>query len=177
MEKASYDDFYLNLDPTAAQRLTGNTKPQSIHVVGCGSAEELPRDLMDACCAASAIQHASSRLGLSTSVGVSRSKLLSRLLSPLHKPAAITALADAGMADFLHSQPIRRVPGLQGKLGRQVCEVLGAESVGDLRRFARVELVDKFGEATAAMLSDLANVRLSGTVRERVAPKTIICER
>ena len=54
-----------------------------------------------------------SKLGVTLSCGVASTKLLARLVSPLHKPDGLTALAPAAAADFLCSQPIKAIPSLR----------------------------------------------------------------
>jgi nucleotidyltransferase/DNA polymerase involved in DNA repair len=188
VEKASYDDFYLCLDPGAKEveqrtcslpdaNPEGSPSMSNVHLVGCPSVWALPRDLALGCTAALEIQAAIRELGLSASVGVSRSKLLSRLASPLNKPSAVTAVADAGAVQFLHSCSLRKVPGLKGKLGKEVAEALGIETVGELCRSRKPDLVERFGRKVGTMLAELAAGKCSGEVRERGLPKTIICER
>ena len=149
-----------------------------MHLIGCPCMSALHCDLAAGCLAALGAQAAIRDLGLSASVGVSRSKLLSRLASPLNKPNAITAVADgAGALQFLRSRPLRQVPGLQGKLGRAVTEALGVETVGELRRSQKRELMARFGQKDGMMLHDLAAGKVVGEVKERGLPKTIISER
>ena len=52
-------------------------------------------------------------LGLTVSCGVARSRLLARLVGPLHKPDCATVLPDAGAVPFIRSQPLRQIPSLR----------------------------------------------------------------
>lgn len=61
-------------------------------------------------------------VGLTTSVGVGRSKLVARMLSPLAKPDGVLVLPDAQVEALMHSRRVRALPGLQQQRGRLIAE-------------------------------------------------------
>jgi nucleotidyltransferase/DNA polymerase involved in DNA repair len=180
VEKASYDDFYLELrpdSPAVASHQLSSPGSYSVHFVGVSSVSDLPPRLQFAVRAAVSIQSAIRELGLSASVGVSHNKLLSRLLSPLNKPAAVTVIQPSAALPFLHSQRIRAIPGLQRKAGQGIVAALGIETVAGVAGFSEAQLRATIGAPHAELLLDLFRGSLRHAVKERGPPKSIIAER
>jgi nucleotidyltransferase/DNA polymerase involved in DNA repair len=126
----------------------------------------LAPDLARACLLAAQIQQTVSQtLGLWVSIGVGRTRLLARLLSPLHRPAAITALPDALAAAFLAARPLLSIPQLRGKAGEAAAEALGVATVGELQRFAPAELAARVPPRLARMLARLAATTRCASLR------------
>lgn len=114
--------------------------------------------------------------GVTVAVGVGRTRLLARLLSPLHKPAGVSALSDARRAAFLAAQPLARIPKLRGKGGAELRAALGVETVGDLARFSEAELAAHVPRKQAAYLASLPRGGPVGDVEERGPPKSLLAE-
>lgn len=114
--------------------------------------------------------------GVTVSVGVGRTRLLARLLSPLHKPAGVSVLPDTCRVAFMAAQPIARIPQLRGKAGAEVCAALGAVTVGDLARFSEADLAARFPAKQAAYLASLPHGGHAGEVAERGPPKSLLVE-
>ena len=135
VEKASYDDFYLAVQPSTASGTTA-VCPSDLDVVqggwsGLGPSLQhgaqvglLPTQLScpnQSCptlslhlqVAAQIRETVRKVVGLSVSCGVAPTKLLARMISPLHKPEGLCALPADKAADFLRQQPIRSIPSLQ----------------------------------------------------------------
>lgn len=91
-------------------------------------------------------------LNISVSVGVARTRLLSRLLSPLNKPRGISVLAPSHTAAFMAATPLTAIPSLGGKAGPRL-EALGATTVGDLAGIPQAALA---AAADPALLATLA---------------------
>uniref|UniRef100_A0A7S4B1M2 UmuC domain-containing protein n=1 Tax=Chrysotila carterae TaxID=13221 RepID=A0A7S4B1M2_CHRCT len=64
------------------------------------------------------------KLGLTASVGVARSKIAARMMSPLAKPDGILLVTDTEADAFMLSRPIRSLPGFQQQRGKEVCTKL-----------------------------------------------------
>ena len=74
----------------------------------------LPLEMRSACALAERLRGAiKQRVGLTASVGVARTKLVARMLSPRAKPDGILAVGDANVAAFMAVHDIRRLPGWQ----------------------------------------------------------------
>ena len=119
----------------------------------------------------------SSRLGLIVSCGVANSKLASRLASPLHKPDGLTIVSHVVAKDFLRGSAVRTIPGLKGKLGKEIENMLHVHLVGDLEKFAVSELCKRFGPKTGTWLGELARGIDTSKIVETDAQKTMMVER
>lgn len=137
MEKTSYDDVYLDVTTlTSGFHRRGESSVEALPRVRAWSADgeprpclvdTLPDDLWRACQLANELRRAlASGVGLTASVGVGRSKLVARMLSPLAKPDGVLCVADALVPIFMSRQPIRKLPGLQQKRGREISAALEA---------------------------------------------------
>lgn len=86
-------------------------------------------------------------LKLSASLGVATNKLIAKVASDFRKPHGITVVPPGEEAAFLAPLPIRKLWGVGEVLGRELGK-LGVETVGDLARWPREELVARFGAAS-----------------------------
>jgi hypothetical protein len=139
------------------------------------SLEDIPSDLRRGCAIAEELRRAVlSAVGLVASVGVGRSKLVARMLSPIAKPDGIITVADGRVCKFMGLRSVRSLPGLQQKRGHEIQEKLAAvvrggavDGGGDGDRAADVTLSDAMalpvgtlrhllGAADAALLARLA---------------------
>lgn len=120
LEPVSLDEAYL--DYTHSQTLFGPPLP-----------------------AAEKIQHTVGReLGLDVSIGISSSKLVSKLASDLAKPAGILLVRPGHEEAWLAPLDIRRLLGV-GPKSEPRFRALGIHCIGDLRRFSEKELNRHFG--------------------------------
>jgi DNA polymerase-4 len=85
-------------------------------------------------------------LKLSASLGVASNKLIAKIASDFRKPHGITVVPPGDEAAFLAPMAIRRLWGVGEVMGRELAR-LGIETIGDLARFSREELVARFGSA------------------------------
>lgn len=112
----------------------------------------IPRDLARGCIVACSIQHhLRASLRIDVSVGVSRTRLLSRLLSPLNKPRGISVLPPSHVPPFMAAIPLSAIPSLGGKAGARLT-ALGAATVGDLQRIPPAALASAADPALLAGL-------------------------
>ncbi|KAL4530823.1 hypothetical protein Ndes2526B_g09198 [Nannochloris sp. 'desiccata'] len=126
----------------------------------------------------SVCQFLSQKLGLTASCAVSRSKLISRLASPVNKPNGLTLVpSEAAAVKFIGAIPINRIPSMQGKFGAEVQETLQVQLVKDLVRFEKKDLEARFGPSRGKFLSDLPAAIDDTPVAECGPPKSITSER
>jgi DNA polymerase-4 len=121
VEMASIDEAYLDL--TGTERLHGR---------GFEAAHKL---------------HEAIRRGtqLNCSIGVSASKLVSKIASDQAKPNGILWILPGAEADFLAPLDVRKVPGV-GKATEKNLHACGIRKVGDLARLEQSFLEKKFGK-------------------------------
>ena len=120
VEMVSIDEAYL--DFTGSERLYGD--PFSL-------AHRLRREIED-------------QTGLSASIGVSTSKLVSKVASDLAKPRGILQVLPGHESAFLAPLKIGRIPGI-GKATQQRLNELGVTKVADLTAVGRLFLNETFG--------------------------------
>ncbi len=120
VEMVSIDEAYL--DFTGSERLYGDPFPL---------AHRLRREIED-------------QTGLSASIGVSTSKLVSKVASDLAKPRGILQVLPGHESAFLAPLKIERIPGI-GRATQQRLNELGVAKVADLTAVGRLFLNETFG--------------------------------
>lgn len=83
--------------------------------------------------------------GLTVSVGVSCNRLLAKIASDFDKPDGLTVVRPEAAQAFLDPLPVRRLPGVGPATERRL-QVMGVETIADLRALPRAELVARFGK-------------------------------
>ena len=147
VEKTSYDDFYIDLTALCQQPgAEGSTeadaegdgdsstlhscRPARTRIWGDADFATLACDLRRGCHEASAMRQALfHELGLVGSVGVGRSKLVARMLSPAAKPDGVLAVCDEDAHGMMCRQPLVSLPGYQAKRGREIVSLI-AKALG-----------------------------------------------
>jgi DNA polymerase-4 len=147
IEPASLDECYL--DYTACLRLFGPP------LVVAGEMQARVRQ----------------ELGLDVSIGLSSSKLVSKIASDLAKPAGILQILPGQEAAFLSPLPIRRMIGV-GPKSEPRFHSLGIRTIGDLARMPRVLLGRAFGD-WGYVLQDAAQGLDDSPVQAREQAKSI----
>jgi len=94
--------------------------------------------------------------GLSSSIGVTPNKLLSKIASELDKPDGLTVLTEADLPTRVWPLAVRRINGIGPKAATKL-HSLGVLTVGDLARRDRPWLAEHFGRAYGAWLFDAAH--------------------
>jgi nucleotidyltransferase/DNA polymerase involved in DNA repair len=118
------------------------------------------------------------KLGLTASCAVSRSKLISRLASPVNKPNGLTLVpSEAAAVEFIGAIPVKRIPSMQRKFGAEVQETLQVDLVKDLVKFKRKDLEARFGSSRGKFLFDLPAAIDETPVADRGPSKSITLER
>jgi DNA polymerase-4 len=82
---------------------------------------------------------------LTASAGVAPNKFLAKIASDWRKPDGLFVIRPHQVADFLVGLPVRKIPGV-GRATEQILIEMNVATVGDLQRFKREELVDRFGK-------------------------------
>lgn len=129
LAQASLDEAYLNI--------TDFCRVQGIEVDD--AVAELRRQVRE-------------ETGLTVSVGVASNKMLAKIGSDKNKPDGqflLPATRSAAL-DFMHSLPIRKVPGV-GRVTERMLQALGVETCGDIWRL-RVRIALVLGDASLEWL-------------------------
>lgn len=84
------------------------------------------------------------------SAGVAFNKLLSKLVSGLHKPNGQTAITPDHAADFIAPLPARALPGV-GYRTDAVLKTWGVVTAGDIRGISKQQLVETLGAKTGGV--------------------------
>ncbi|MEX1043493.1 MAG: DNA polymerase IV, partial [Acidimicrobiia bacterium] len=98
------------------------------------------------------------QVGITASVGVASTKFLAKLASESAKPDGLRHIESAEQLAFLDSLPIEALWGV-GQATRAALEVLGVESVAELRTVPTRALERAVGPAVATHLVELAHGR------------------
>jgi DNA polymerase-4 len=83
-------------------------------------------------------------LGVTVSVGLSHNKFLAKMASDLDKPQGFAVIGEAETQGFLSPLPIGAIWGV-GQAGARGLERAGIRRVGDLLRWERKALIQRFG--------------------------------
>jgi DNA polymerase IV len=114
--------------------------------------------------------------GLNCSIGISTSRMVSKVASDQAKPNGILWVCPGEEAAFLAPLDIRRIPGV-GKAGEQRLNECGIHRVGDLARLEAGLLERKFGKWGLALAGKShgfdAGGWFDGEIGEESAPKSI----
>ncbi len=114
--------------------------------------------------------------GLRCSIGISTSRLVSKVLSDQAKPNGILWVLPGCEARFLAPLDVRKIPGV-GKVTEQRLHALGIRKVGDLTRLDESFLAERFGKWGLALAGKArgndAGAWFDGGIGERAEPKSI----
>lgn len=113
-------------------------------------------------------------LGLSSSIGIAKSKLIAKIASDFRKPAGLTVVEPGATELFLSPLPVRKIPGI-GKKAELALFELGIRTIGELAAFDTRQLVAEFGRGAIA-LHEAACGNDAGEVKEQANPGSISCE-
>ena len=85
------------------------------------------------------------KTGLTASVGISYNKYLSKIASDLKKPNGLVVLRPEGIQSFIDHLKIEKVNGV-GKSTLLKMHSEGLYYLGDLKRFTKLDLINRYGE-------------------------------
>lgn len=92
-----------------------------------------------------------STLKITCSIGVSSSKLCSKIASDFNKPDGVTVVPDGGEEDFLAPLAIERIPGV-GKALQDKLKKYGIEKIGDIVKFNEGFFENEIGHYSSFLL-------------------------
>ncbi|XP_058468016.1 DNA polymerase eta [Malaya genurostris] len=107
------------------------------------------------------------KTGFECSAGIAHNKILAKLTAGFHKPNRQTILPLKSIAKMYQTLPIKKIKGLGGKLGDQVCEVLKVQYMSELAKFPEKLLQCNFDERIGSWMFLIAK----GIDLEAVTPK------
>lgn len=93
--------------------------------------------------------------GLTASAGIASSKLMAKIGSELRKPAGLTVVPPGRELEVLHPLPVTVIGGV-GPATAERLRTFGVQTVADLARVARADLVSILGQAHGTALHQLA---------------------
>ncbi|MFA6269393.1 MAG: DNA polymerase IV [archaeon] len=96
-----------------------------------------------------------SQLSLTCSIGVGPNKLISKMASSIKKPDGLFVVMPLELSDFLSKQKVTSLFGV-GPKTEEIFKKNGVVFVSDIKKFARVDLINWFGEAIGGRLYDFA---------------------
>lgn len=83
-------------------------------------------------------------LGITGSIGLSHNKFLAKVASDLDKPRGFQVIGKAETVEFLRDRPVRLIWGV-GPVAQKGLDAAGIRTFGDLLRWDRKDLADRFG--------------------------------
>ncbi|EGN99076.1 hypothetical protein SERLA73DRAFT_168617 [Serpula lacrymans var. lacrymans S7.3] len=86
------------------------------------------------------------KLGYTTSAGISRNKFLAKLCASYKKPNSQSILRNTAIPNYLRPLPFQKIRFLGGKLGDALAKEYDVSTVGDLLTISLEEMQRKFGE-------------------------------
>ncbi|KJE93075.1 hypothetical protein CAOG_03918 [Capsaspora owczarzaki ATCC 30864] len=115
------------------------------------------------------------QLDFHCSAGIAENKMLAKLASSLNKPNKQTTVTSTGAIALMRSLPLRKIRGLGGKLGREVCKRLGdIELAGEVWSFPLSRLVSLLGSDTGPFVYAAVRGRDSSAVVPRSTTKSML---
>jgi len=140
VEQISIDEAYIDLTGTA--RLFGSP-PDAVRRIREGIA---------------------AATGLTCSVGLSGSKLVSKIASDFNKPDGVAVVPPGVTSTFLDALSVSKIPGVGGK-GAEALSRFGISKVADIGRHSPERILERFGRFGERLLAIAA-----GELRSEIVP-------
>ncbi|MBN2185090.1 MAG: DNA polymerase IV [Candidatus Krumholzibacteriota bacterium] len=109
--------------------------------------------------------------GLTSSVGLSTSKLVAKIASDIDKPDGMTVIPPLKVREFLDLLPIGKVPGV-GKKGEEQLRKIGIKFLGEIRSLSPEYISASFGKF-GSRLVEIAEGNIASPVIPYSQPKSI----
>jgi DNA polymerase-4 len=119
MERASIDEFYLDLSPQGLKT--------AVHI-----AQEIKMRIKNT-------------FFITASVGIAPAKIIAKMAAKAGKPDGLLVLEEKDVLSFLENLPVEKVPGIGAHLKGYLNDI-SVFTCGQLRRIDPVELVRRFGK-------------------------------
>ena len=113
--------------------------------------------------------------GLTASAGVSVNKFIAKVASDVNKPNGICVVPPDKILEFVHSLPVKAVPGV-GKVMQQKLKEIGIENCIDLLPFSLQQLENQFGKMGGSLYRRVRGIDDREVSNHREA-KTVSVER
>lgn len=108
------------------------------------------------------------------SAGIARNKTLAKLGAGFKKPNQQTVVPNRAIGGFLATHKLTKIRGLGGKLGLQVINAFGSDSVIEVSRVSREEMEAKLGNESGRWLHDILRGKDTSIVTPRVAVQSML---
>lgn len=108
---------------------------------------------------------------LTSSIGLSVSKLIAKIASDYNKPSGITVVPPEAAQRFLDGLPVGRVPGI-GKKSEEELRKIGISKLGDIGRLSPGYLEERFGRFGERLL-EICRGEGGGEVMPYSSPKSV----
>uniref|UniRef100_A0A182VR94 DNA polymerase eta n=1 Tax=Anopheles minimus TaxID=112268 RepID=A0A182VR94_9DIPT len=115
------------------------------------------------------------KTGYECSAGIAHNKILAKLTAGFHKPNKQTILPIDSISKLYETLPLKKVKGLGGKLGDQVCEVLKVKFMSELVQFPESVLQQHFDERMGSWMYLMARGIDLEAVTAKFHSKSIGC--
>uniref|UniRef100_A0A182QTL6 DNA polymerase eta n=1 Tax=Anopheles farauti TaxID=69004 RepID=A0A182QTL6_9DIPT len=115
------------------------------------------------------------KTGYECSAGIAHNKILAKLTAGFHKPNKQTILPIDSISKLYETLPLKKVKGLGGKLGDQVCEVLKIKFMSELVQFPESLLQQHFDERMGSWMYLMARGIDLEAVTAKFHSKSIGC--
>lgn len=96
-----------------------------------------------------------SKVKLSSTIGVSSNKLISKIASGFKKPDGLTVVGPESIANFLDPLPIKDIPGI-GKKTEERFHEIGLQTISDLKKLDVFTLIGFLGRKTGTYIFNAA---------------------
>uniref|UniRef100_A0A182P2G4 DNA polymerase eta n=1 Tax=Anopheles epiroticus TaxID=199890 RepID=A0A182P2G4_9DIPT len=115
------------------------------------------------------------KTGFECSAGIAHNKILAKLTAGFHKPNKQTILPINSIPKLYETLPLKKVKGLGGKLGDQVCEVLKIKFMSELVQFPESLLQQHFDQRMGSWMYLMARGIDLEAVTAKFHSKSIGC--
>ena len=182
IERASIDECYLDLTQRAKEYhlptdqeelancwLSGEESIKASTAAIIARADDMSRATQLVADIRRAIYN---ELGFTCSAGISINKMAAKFIAGLKKPNAQSVLFPEQVDEYFKTVPIRKLRGLGGKLGAELCANFGVDLCGHVSNIGDQQLVAAFGQSEATFIRDMSNGRDEEPVKLRLAAES-----
>ena len=114
------------------------------------------------------------RFNYTCSAGIARNKTLAKLGAGFKKPNRQTVIPNSAISGFLATHKLTKIRGLGGKLGLQVVNTFGSNSVSEIIRIPCEELKAKLGNESGSWVHDILRGRDTSVVTPRITVQSML---
>jgi DNA polymerase IV (DinB-like DNA polymerase) len=110
-------------------------------------------------------------LGLTCSIGIAPTKMVSKIASDVDKPDGLTVVEPENLFSFLAPMPVRKIPGIGRKSEAELFE-MGIRTIKDLAQYDIQVLIARFGRSVITLQGITAGID-DEIVKERDGMKSV----